>query len=141
MSRPAHGPPYALAAPTFGFPALAAAAGRAQLGGERESALACLMSARLAAATVGPAPLGLEARAARAAAARGWLAALALPAPVRAAAGRLIEATAGDSHALVAEMMAGVTAVTAPYLDGAARLELEGLTRTLEVAAAPGETA
>ena len=47
-------PPYALDAPAFPFPALAALAGRAPLGGQRETVLACFVAARLVRDSVGP---------------------------------------------------------------------------------------
>ena len=78
-------PPYTLAAPAFAFRSLAALVGRAALGGPRETALATLIAARLAAGAAHPVALALPLRAARADAARIWLTSVALPAPVRAA--------------------------------------------------------
>ncbi|MGH7721060.1 MAG: hypothetical protein ACREON_19710, partial [Gemmatimonadaceae bacterium] len=63
-------PPYSLPPHRFGFPALAARAGRAALGGERESALACLMAARVVAGALPPDAIPYAARAHRAGAAR-----------------------------------------------------------------------
>jgi hypothetical protein len=117
--------PFALPAPTFRFKALALAAGRAPLGGPRESALAALMGARLASGLLGPTPLPGEARATRADAARGWLGSIAVPSVTKVAVSRLIEASGRSDLAAVATAMAKVTEVTAPYLDRAAHSELE----------------
>ncbi len=101
------------------------AAGRAPRGGPRESALAALMGARLAAGLLGPTPLASDARATRADAARGWLGSIAVPPVAKVAVARLIEATGRDDLARVAMAMSKVTEVAAPYLDRAAQAELE----------------
>src|SRR5687768_947861 len=92
-------PPYSLAPNRFPCRALAARAGRAALGGEREVALACWVGARLALALLPPAAVPATLREARAAAARGWLANLALPAATRVPLSRLVDASGGDSPA------------------------------------------
>jgi hypothetical protein len=123
--------PYALAVPAFRFKALALAAGRAPLGGPRETALAVLIGARLAAGTTGPAALPLEIRVARADAARGWLGTIAIPPVTKVAVARLIETTARNDFAALVAAIAKVTDVTAPYLDRAARSELDLLAAAL----------
>src|SRR5688500_19769849 len=67
-------PPYALHPTRFPCRALAARAGRAALGGEREVALACWLAARLALGLLPPEAVPAPLREVRAAAARGWLA-------------------------------------------------------------------
>lgn len=129
-------PPYALPTHAFRFPALAALAGRAQLGGEREVALACLMAARLAAGALPDAALGHAGRAARAAGARAWFAAMTLPAAVRVPCARLVDASAGEDRGALARALDGVTAVTAPHLDPGALSELTELAAALASAAA-----
>ena len=124
-------PPYGLATPRFAFPALAALAGRAPLGGEREVALAAFVTARLAAACNGPSPLPLPTRVARAAAARIWLASLALPAVTRTPLTRLVDASGGDTPEGLAGALATVAAAAAPYLDAASRRELDRLGQSL----------
>ncbi|HLA90221.1 MAG TPA: hypothetical protein VJL28_07325 [Gemmatimonadaceae bacterium] len=119
--------PYALAAPVFPFRALAALAGRAPLGGPRETALATLVAARLAAGATPPALLAPPARAARAEAARLWLTSIALPAAVRGALLRLADASGTDDLRAIAVALARVTEVTAPHLDRGARSELDRL--------------
>ena len=124
--------PYALSGNEFPFRALAALAGRAQLGGAREAALATLLAARLAEAMLPPVSLTVAARHARADGARHWLTSIALSSPIRAAIGRLVEATALDDVHGAAVALTRVTEVTAPYLDRGARLELERLTARLK---------
>jgi hypothetical protein len=120
-------PRYALAAPVFPFRALAALAGRATLGGARETALATLIAARLAAGVGAPLARGAQLRAARADAARLWMSSVALPAPVRSAIARLVDATAGDDPKAVGTALGKVMDVTAPYLDKPARFEMDRL--------------
>jgi len=118
--------PYALATPRFRFRALALLAGRAPLGGTREVAMAAYIIARLVDDAKPSSALADATRKARAAAAKTWLASLALPAATRAAFGRLVEATGGDGSGLH-PALAGVIEVTRAQLDGAARIELESL--------------
>ena len=124
-------PPYAVAPNVFPFPALAALAGRAPLGGPREIALACLVGARLASGCMEPA-IGTPERTARAAAARSWLGSLNLPPGIRNAVTRVADASAGESPAAVAAALVKVMEVTAGQVDGHARLELQRLTASLD---------
>ncbi len=120
-------PPYAVPAPAFSFPALAALAGRAPLGGARETVLALFVVARLVRDAAGPDPIPPSIRATRAAATRAWLTALALPTSVRPAMHRLVDATASDDARALRTALTAVTGVTAPYLDQAASLEIQHL--------------
>lgn len=124
-------PPYALAVPAFPFRALAGLAGRAPLGGARETALATLIAARLASGTVPPFVLPRPLRVARAEAARLWMSSVALPAPVRHAIAGLLDASAADHPAALSAALANVTDITAPQLDRAARAELDRLAARL----------
>ncbi|HEX7937558.1 MAG TPA: hypothetical protein VF483_01130 [Gemmatimonadaceae bacterium] len=124
--------PYALEPVVFPFPALAAMAGRAPMGGPRELALACLLTARLVADACHPSiTLPVEQRRARAAGARHWLGAATLPAPVRTALVRLAEATGGGLRGPVCAAFDSVIAVTANQLDVTARLELTKLAQAI----------
>jgi len=123
--------PYALATPVFAFRALAALAGRAPLGGPRETAISTLIAARLVAGVIEPFPLLQPLRKARADAARVWLTSVALPATTRTAVLKLIDATSGEDRRVVAQALAKVTDVTAPHLDRGARSELERLAARL----------
>lgn len=126
--------PYAVEPTEFRFPSLAAAAGRAPLGGQRETALAAFLAARLADDAIQPTSLPLALRAQRAAAARSWLSSIAVSTPVRRAVLRLLEASESDDAAPADSIFAalqGVTAVTANLLAPAAQLELENLGTSL----------
>jgi hypothetical protein len=125
-------PPYTLARPAFPFPALAAFAGQATLGRAREVGIALFMVARLAAGARPPAALPATARATRAAAARAWLAGLALPATSRVPFARAVDATAGDDPHAVAAALRAVRAVVESRLDGAAAAEIAVLAATLD---------
>ncbi|MBI1808410.1 MAG: hypothetical protein HYR75_00815 [Gemmatimonadetes bacterium] len=123
--------PYALETPPFPFRALAALAAKAPLGGARETALATLIASRLIVGALAPLSLPAPARRQRADAAKVWLSAVALPAPVRTAIARLVELSASDDLESIAQGVTKVTEVTAPYLDRHARLELERLAARL----------
>src|SRR5512140_2779209 len=89
-------PPYALTAPAFRFPALAALAGGLPVGAGREAALAVLLVARLATGALPEGPLSRALRARRATAARHWIGATCPDVRVRGACLALADATAGD---------------------------------------------
>lgn len=122
--------PYGLESLGFSYPALALLAGRLPLGGGREVALAALMTARLAEAVHGVQMLTATDRSARAAAAKVWLASLALPATARVPFARCIDATTG-SPAQVAAALRNLLAATSTHLDGAGVAELERLAKSL----------
>jgi hypothetical protein len=124
-------PPFSLAPTTFRFPALAALAGRAPLGGQREVALATYMAARLADDVIPDRGIEAEVRTQRAGAAKSWLSNLALPAPIRPALARLIEASGGDRRG-AAEAVRAVMTVTSSLLDARGRSELENLAAALD---------
>jgi len=123
-------PPYALAPTAFRFPALARLAGRTPLGGQREVAIATYVAARLAHDALPERGLTDAVRTERVAGAKTWLANLALPAPVRPALVRLVEATA-VGMGQTADALRGVIAVTAHLLDSKAKLELDQLVAAL----------
>jgi hypothetical protein len=132
---PPNAPPYALAATPFRFPALAALAGRAPLGGQREVALATYLAARLVQDTLPERGVSPATRTERAANARTWLSTLAVPSAVKPALAKLVESSAGtpDSAGQAVRM---VTAVTENFLDSGSRFELEQLAASL--GAGPG---
>jgi hypothetical protein len=130
-------PPYALATTTFRFPALAALAGRAPLGGHREVALATYLAARLVHDMLPDRGISPAVRTERAASARTWLSTLALPAAVRPALTKLVESSVGSLE-LAGQAVRGVTAVTANFLDSGARLELDSLAASLGAKPAVG---
>lgn len=124
-------PPYSLAPTPFRFRALAALAGRAPLGGGRETALASYVVGRLAAGCLAGAALAREERDARALAARTWLASLALPVPVRAPLVKVIESTRQEDRAAVGAAVVTAADIAASYLDGPAVAELRALAAQL----------
>ncbi len=89
------------------------------------------MVARLAVALLPGTLLPLGARVARAAAARTWLASLALPAPLRAPLNKVIESTREDVSSAVAAALVTVADVAASYLDGPSLAELRALAAQL----------
>jgi hypothetical protein len=122
-------PPYSLPVPEFRFRALASLAGRAPLGGEREVALGALMAARLAAGTTGswPPAIPTSVRVKRAGAARGWFSSLAVQPAVRAHLLRVVDASASEDSAALADALQALVAGAAQYLDGASTRELRQL--------------
>jgi hypothetical protein len=123
-------PPYSLRSLAFPFPALAALAGRLPLGGGREVALASLTAARLANAMLEPDPLPVAERTTRAAAARVWLASLALPPVTRAPFTRCFDSTVGSAIG-AASAIRSLLAVASGHLDLASGQELDRLARRL----------
>ena len=121
-------PPYALVTPVFRFRALASLAGRSALGGPREVTLATYLVVRLVDDCLPSKALPLAAREERAAAARAWLASVALPAAMRAALSRLAAATGGDPSTIGGPLTSVISAVDA-YLDAPSRSELVRLER------------
>ena len=124
-------PPYALETVSFRFPALAALAGRAAIGGQREVALATYLAARLADDALPARAIAQPLRAERASGARHWLSSLALPTAVRNPLARLVDATSGDADGVVPALRS-VIAVTATFLDAGARSELDQLAAALD---------
>jgi len=120
-------PPFAPPRAVFPFPALAAQAAKAALGGQREALLGTLMVARLASGMRGPYPMLTEARRLRAAGARGWLTALAVPTKLRSALQKALSASGEEDRAAMADSLEGVTDITASQLDRVARSELTRL--------------
>ncbi len=128
--------PFAPSRAVFPFGGLVAAAARAPLGGPRETLTGAVMVARLAQGMRLPHPLLVDVRRARAEAAKGWLSAFALPLKTKQSLLRAIAASAQGDRTVMADALAGVTDVTAGYLDKAARLELAQLAESLRSDAA-----
>ena len=124
--------PYSTTPHRYPFPALAAQAGRGRIGGTREIALACLMAAHLASdARTACTRLDDAARAERVASARGWFAALTVPATLRAACERVIDAAARTAYADLAPALAAVSGAARRHLDRDSVAELERVVETL----------
>jgi hypothetical protein len=123
-------PPYALPPLVFPFRHLAALAGRAPIGGAREVALACFLAARLASDRLAGV-MTSDSATARGVGARGWLATLAVPAPVRASLGRALELSGSGSLADLAVEITALSQAARDYLEPAARGELDRLAAQL----------
>jgi hypothetical protein len=123
-------PPYALPPLAFPFRHLAALAGRAPIGGAREVALACFLAARLASDRLAGV-MTADSVSARGVGARGWLATLAVPAPVRASLARSLELCTSGSLAELAAEFTVLGQAAGEYLEPAARGELDRLAAQL----------
>ena len=119
--------PFAVASIRFQFRALAARIGRASLGGEREVAMAALMVARLSCDAIGPRAMEKKQREERAAAAKSWLASIAVPARARSALVRALDATTRDGDA-VAAAIDELVKIAAAWLDEPSLAELRAIT-------------
>jgi hypothetical protein len=124
-------PPYAVPPTEPRFPALAALAGRAQLGGDREVALALYLAARLVQDATGPAALNEAARAERATAAKSWLSTLALPAAIRPSIARLVETSGAADTSSLQDDLRAVVASARGYVDIQSQAELDRLAKSL----------
>lgn len=125
-------PPYSLEPVLFSVPALAECAGSAAIGGDREMALAALMTARLMLAAIPPTLLGVPERTVRAERARNWLSALTMPQPARMAVIRAVDASIAsgmEAAASVRELMHVLTG----HLSPAALQELGALAERLRL--------
>jgi hypothetical protein len=123
---------------SFRFPALAALAGRAPIGGQREVALAVYVAARLADDAVPDRALPTSIRAERATGARNWLASATLPQTVRAPLMKLIVRSAGDDSGATGGAVRAVLAAATTHLSPAVRSELTTLATSLEAQAIVG---
>lgn len=115
----------------FPLRALAALAGRLPLGGEREVAMALLLSARLALGCSPRASLDPTLRRARGAGARQWCSAMSLPPAVRSAVLQVAESTAQESPDGVAAALERVLAHASGVLDAPSRTEMRQLLAAL----------
>ena len=123
--------PYSLEPNGFPLPALAALAGRAPLGGQRETALACFVVGRLVASACAAGATGSELGKERVQGVKHWLGAATLPASVKQGLVRVAEcASEGDRNG-VKTALDSVMTVTANQLDPAARLELARLAQAV----------
>jgi hypothetical protein len=130
-------PRYSLEEPVFPFPALAAATGRAAIGGAREVMLACLMAARLAIGLIDPPEILPESRRDRADRARHWSGTLTVPGDVRAMLMRVIELSGRSDRAAAAQALDDLSAVSASNLDEQSRAELRAVAQRLLDASPP----
>ena len=122
--------PYSLEPNAFPLPALAALAGRAPLGGQREAALACFVVGRLVA---GSAAGGAESEGGRERllGVKHWLGSAALTTPLKQALTKAAECTSEGDRSGAKSALDSVMTITANQLDPAARLELARLSQAV----------
>ena len=126
-------PRYSVAQSEFPFRALAALAGRAPIGGVRETVVATLICARLAMGAVDQSAMPAKSREVRANGARNWLLSLALPQSSRSAYLKVIDASGTDDIEFLGRSLAQVIELADPHLDHASRLELGRLVHRISV--------
>jgi hypothetical protein len=124
--------PYSLEPTAFAFPSLAAMVGRASLGGPREAAMACLLVGRVARDALSLRDLlTSEQLKNRAGTAKHWLGAAAIQPQLKAALGRILDATSSGDASTLKVALDGVMTITANQLDPGARLELGRLAQAI----------
>ena len=123
--------PYSLEPTSFPLPALAALAGRAPLGGQRETALACFVVGRLIASASSSTATGTEQGRERLQGVKHWLGSAALAPNLRQALARAAECASEGDKTGVKSALDSVMTVTANQLDPAARLELARLSQAI----------
>ena len=128
-------PRYTLATPAFRFRALTALSGRASLGGDRETLVACLQLGRLCAGILPPYEMSRDLVLERTENTKQWLSSLAIPSGVRSTAFGIFGALSGLDRARCAIAFVDLVKAAAAQLDEASRAELNALVQ--ELAASP----
>jgi hypothetical protein len=128
-------PRYTLATPTFRFRALTALSGRASLGGDRETLVACIQLGRLCAGILPPYEISRELMIERTENTKQWLSSLAVPSGIRSTAFGIFGALSGLDRARCAIAFTDLVKAASAQLDEAARAELNAL--ILELSASP----
>ncbi|MDP9202559.1 MAG: hypothetical protein M3P26_11600 [Gemmatimonadota bacterium] len=131
-------PRYALATPLFRFRALTALSGRASLGGDRETLVACLQLGRLCAGILPPYEISRELTVERTENTKQWLSSLAVPSGIRSTAFGIFGALNGFDRARCAIAFTDLVKAASAQLDEAARAELTVLLQELSAPAAAG---
>jgi hypothetical protein len=124
-------PRFALTPPVFRFRALAALAGRASLGGDRETLIACLQLGRLCAGLLPPYRLSPELVAERTEHTRQWLASVAVPSGIRSTAFGVFGGLTGHDRSRLSLAFEDLVKAAAGQLDEVSRVELNALVREL----------
>ena len=132
-------PRFALTTPVFRFRALTALSGRASLGGDRETLVACLQLGRLCAGILPPYELPREVVLERTENTKQWLSSLAIPSGVRSTAFGIFGALSGLDRARCAIAFTDLVKAASAQLDEASRAELNTL--LLELSASPAAPA
>jgi hypothetical protein len=131
-------PRFALTTPVFRFRALTALSGRASLGGDRETLVACLQLGRLCAGILPPYELSREVVLERTENTKQWLSSLAIPSGVRSTAFGIFGALSGLDRARCAIAFTDLVKAASAQLDEASRAELNALVQELAASTAAG---
>ena len=124
-------PRYTLTTPVFRFRALTALSGRASLGGDRETLVACLQLGRLCAGILPPFAISRELMMERTENTKQWLSSLAVPSGIRSTAFGIFGALSGLDRARCAIACTDLVKAASGQLDEAARAELNALIQEL----------
>jgi len=124
--------------PVFRFRSLAALAGRAALGGDRETLVACLQLGRLCAGTLPPYHLSPELLTERIEHTRQWLSSIAVPSGIRSTAFAIFGGLTGNDRARLALAFDDLVKAAIGQLDEPSRVELNTLIQ--ELAGSPPTT-
>ena len=127
-------PRFALATPVFRFRALTALSGRASLGGDRETLLACLQLGRLCAGVLPPYELSRQITMERTEHTRQWLSSIAVPSGIRSTAFGIFGGLTGHDRARLALAFEDLVKAAVGQLDEASRVELNALIHELAAA-------
>jgi len=131
-------PRYTLATPAFRFRALTALSGRASLGGDRETLVACLQLGRLCAGILPPYEMTRELVLERTESTKQWLSSLAIPSGIRSTAFGIFGALNGFDRARCAIAFVDLVKAASAQLDEAARMELNALVAELSASPTAG---
>ncbi|MFL5502944.1 MAG: hypothetical protein ACJ799_02930 [Gemmatimonadaceae bacterium] len=132
-------PRFALATPVFRFRALTALSGRASLGGDRETLLACLQLGRLCAGMLPPYELSREATMERTEHTKQWLSSIALPSGIRSTAFGIFGGLTGYDRARLALAFEDLVKAAVGQLDEPSRAELNVLIQELAAPQSAGK--
>jgi hypothetical protein len=122
----------------FRFRSLTAAAGRAALGGDRETLIACLQLGRLCAGILPPYELSREVTLERTEHTRQWLASIAVPSGIRSTAFGIFGGLTGHDRARCALAFEDLVKAAFAQLDEPSRAELNALIHELAVSPTVG---
>jgi hypothetical protein len=128
-------PRFALTTPVFRFRALTTLSGRASLGGDRETLVACLQLGRLCAGILPPYELPREVVLERTENTKQWLSSLAIPSGIRSTAFGIFGALSGLDRARCAIAFTDLVKAASAQLDEASRAELNTLLLELSASA------
>ena len=131
-------PRYTLATPAFRFRALTALSGRASLGGDRETLVACLQLGRLCAGILPPYEMSRELTIERTEQTKQWLSALAAPSGIKSTVFGIFGALNGFDQARCAIAFVDLVKAASGQLDEAARAELNALVQELSASPTAG---